>query len=167
MSIHAAETPLKVCAAVDEMPYSNQKGEGFENKLAQFLGTALHRKVESVFWKDPRYFIRDYLDKDLCDVGGHIQFVFDFFWGNIFTLRKLEYVFLAVNDSENSLHSIHLPNVSSMNPTVNINSISCHFRLHIVTFETAIAPVAYFTSWCRQSILTHIFRSVIHIGDVN
>lgn len=68
MSIHAAETPLKVCAAVDEMPYSNQKGEGFENKLAQFLGTALHRKVESVFWKDPRYFIRDYLDKDLCDV---------------------------------------------------------------------------------------------------
>jgi mxaJ protein len=70
LSVHAAanETTLKVCAAADEMPYSNQKGEGFENKLAQFLGAELHKKIELVFWKDPRYFLRDYLDKNLCDV---------------------------------------------------------------------------------------------------
>jgi mxaJ protein len=65
---HADATPLKVCAAADEMPYSNQKGEGFENKLTQWIDEQLQRKVESVFWTDPRYFIRDYLDKGLCDV---------------------------------------------------------------------------------------------------
>jgi mxaJ protein len=68
LSIHAQDAPLKICAAADEMPYSNEKGEGFENKLAQLIGSRLNRKVESVFWTDPRYFIRDYLDKGLCDV---------------------------------------------------------------------------------------------------
>ncbi|MFA5985548.1 MAG: methanol oxidation system protein MoxJ [Methylococcaceae bacterium] len=59
---------LKVCTAEDEMPYSNQKGEGFENALALLLGKALNRPVEWVFWSDPRYYIRDFLEKDLCDV---------------------------------------------------------------------------------------------------
>jgi mxaJ protein len=60
---------LKVCAAEDEMPYSNQKGEGFENKLAQLIGKQLNKKIEYVFWKDPRYYLRDILEKGLCDVS--------------------------------------------------------------------------------------------------
>lgn len=64
----ANDAPLKVCVAADEMPYSNEKGEGFENKIAELLGTELKRKVEAVYWQDPRYFIRDFLDKGLCDV---------------------------------------------------------------------------------------------------
>jgi mxaJ protein len=60
---------LKVCAAEDEMPYSNQKGEGFENKLAQLIGKQLNKKIEYVFWKDPRYYLRDFLEKGLCDVS--------------------------------------------------------------------------------------------------
>ncbi|MDP1773728.1 MAG: methanol oxidation system protein MoxJ [Methylobacter sp.] len=61
--------PLKVCAAENEMPYSNKAGEGFENKLAELVGKALARKVEYVYWSDPRYYIRDTLDKGLCDVA--------------------------------------------------------------------------------------------------
>jgi mxaJ protein len=67
-----ASTPtgktLKVCAAEDEMPYSNKKGEGFENKLTRLLGKSLNRKIKYIYWKDPRYFVRDFLDKGLCDV---------------------------------------------------------------------------------------------------
>jgi mxaJ protein len=59
---------LKVCAAENEMPYSNQKGEGFENKLAELIGKELNRKIEYVFWKDPRYYVRDYVEKGLCDI---------------------------------------------------------------------------------------------------
>jgi len=61
--------PLKVCAAENEMPYSNKAGEGFENKLAELVGKALGRKVEYLSWSDPRYYIRDTLDKGLCDVA--------------------------------------------------------------------------------------------------
>lgn len=64
-----AQEPLKVCAAEDEMPYSNKKGEGFENKLAQLVGEELGRKVEYVTWTDPRFYLRDYLEKGLCDVS--------------------------------------------------------------------------------------------------
>ncbi|MGZ5051089.1 MAG: methanol oxidation system protein MoxJ [Methylobacter sp.] len=66
--VYASE-PLKVCAAEDEMPYSNKKGEGFENKLAQLIGEELGRKIEYVYWTDPRYFQRDYMEKGLCDVS--------------------------------------------------------------------------------------------------
>jgi mxaJ protein len=61
--------PLKVCAAENEMPYSNKAGEGFENKLANLVGNALGKKVEYIGWTDPRYYIRDTLDKGLCDVA--------------------------------------------------------------------------------------------------
>jgi len=59
---------LKVCAAENEMPYSNKKGEGFENKLTRLMGQELNRKIKYVYWKDPRYFVRDFLNKGLCDV---------------------------------------------------------------------------------------------------
>ncbi|MEY3759033.1 MAG: hypothetical protein RIR39_524 [Pseudomonadota bacterium] len=61
--------PLKVCAAENEMPYSNKAGEGFENKLAELVGSALGRKIVYVTWSDPRYYIRDTLDKGLCDLA--------------------------------------------------------------------------------------------------
>lgn len=64
---NATDNTLKICAAEDEMPYSNNKGEGFENKLAQLVGQALNKKVEYVYWTDPRYYLRDTLDKGLCD----------------------------------------------------------------------------------------------------
>jgi len=50
------------------MPYSNNKGEGFENTLSELLGQSINRKIKHVYWKDPRYFVRDYLNKGLCDV---------------------------------------------------------------------------------------------------
>ena len=65
---HADDSSLKICAAEDEMPYSNNKGEGFENKLAHLLGAELKKKVSYVYWTDPRYYLRDTLDKGLCDV---------------------------------------------------------------------------------------------------
>ena len=64
----AEDKPLKVCSAENEMPYSNKDGEGFENKLAKFIAQQLGRKLEEVSWNDPRYFIRDFVDKGLCDV---------------------------------------------------------------------------------------------------
>lgn len=67
-SAYAEPEPLKVCNAEDEMPYANQKGEGFENQIAQVIGDELGRPIEYVNWTDARYFVRDYLDKGLCDI---------------------------------------------------------------------------------------------------
>ena len=67
-SAQAEQATLKVCTAENEMPYSNKAGEGFENKLAHYVADQLGRKLETITWTDPRYFIRDYVDKGLCDV---------------------------------------------------------------------------------------------------
>lgn len=64
----AADQVLKVCTAEDEMPYANRNGEGFENKLAVFVARELGMRLEQVFWSDPRYVVRDYLDKGQCDL---------------------------------------------------------------------------------------------------
>ena len=67
-SISAQAEDLNVCAGQDEMPFSNKNKEGFENALAEVLGKAMNRNVNFVFWNDPRYVVRDYLDKKKCDV---------------------------------------------------------------------------------------------------
>ncbi|HEY8354123.1 MAG TPA: methanol oxidation system protein MoxJ [Methylophilaceae bacterium] len=63
-----AAQELNVCAGENEMPFSNAKLEGFENRIAELVGKALNRKVNFVFWKDARLVVRDHLDKHKCDV---------------------------------------------------------------------------------------------------
>lgn len=64
----AAAEPLKVCAAENEMPYSNKEEQGFENKIARVIADGLGRPLEYVWWSDPRHYVRDYLDKGLCNL---------------------------------------------------------------------------------------------------
>lgn len=60
---------LRICAAKNEMPYSNEAREGFENRLAQVLGGRLKRPVELV-WSERAavYLVKDLLDAGKCDV---------------------------------------------------------------------------------------------------
>jgi mxaJ protein len=60
---------LRVCAAKNEMPYSNEAREGFENRLAQVLSGRLKRPVEFV-WSERAavYLVKDLLDAGKCEV---------------------------------------------------------------------------------------------------
>jgi quinoprotein dehydrogenase-associated probable ABC transporter substrate-binding protein len=64
----AGEPVLRVCADPNNLPFSNEKGEGFENRLAQMVGNALHAKVEYTWWAQRRGFVRNTLKAGLCDV---------------------------------------------------------------------------------------------------
>jgi mxaJ protein len=68
MNCAHAEGTLRICAAESELPYSDKDGRGFENRLAEILAKEMHRTVENIWWQDPRYFVRDQLDRGLCDV---------------------------------------------------------------------------------------------------
>src|ERR1035441_8712822 len=60
---------LTVCADPGNMPLSNQKGEGFENKIAQVIGTALGTGVQ-YYWRPSieRGLMRTTLSEGNCDV---------------------------------------------------------------------------------------------------
>jgi mxaJ protein len=59
---------LKVCADPNNMPFSNQNREGFENRIADVLGKATHSRVEYTWWAQRRGFIRNTLGARSCDV---------------------------------------------------------------------------------------------------
>lgn len=64
----AAGETLKVCAADNEMPYANTRGDGFEDRISAILAGEMGVTVERVGFSDPRYVVRDLLDKGKCDV---------------------------------------------------------------------------------------------------
>ncbi len=59
---------LRVCADPNNMPFSNEKGEGFENKIAQLLAEKLHKDVAYAYYPGATGFIRNTLNAHLCDV---------------------------------------------------------------------------------------------------
>ncbi len=61
-------TEFKVCADQDNLPYSNNKMEGFENKIAEVLAKDLGKKLTYQFWYDRMGFIRNTLNAKRCDV---------------------------------------------------------------------------------------------------
>jgi quinoprotein dehydrogenase-associated probable ABC transporter substrate-binding protein len=55
------ETVLRVCADPDNLPLSNERGEGFENKIAEQLARDLGRKLEYAYFPQRMGFVRNTL----------------------------------------------------------------------------------------------------------
>ncbi|HJU18467.1 MAG TPA: quinoprotein dehydrogenase-associated putative ABC transporter substrate-binding protein [Stellaceae bacterium] len=64
----AAQKPLRVCADPDNLPFSNAKGQGFENKLAEFVADQLGEQLSYTWWPWQRGRPRRALRAGLCDV---------------------------------------------------------------------------------------------------
>ncbi|MGM4916398.1 substrate-binding domain-containing protein [Tardiphaga sp. 813_E8_N1_3] len=59
---------LRVCADPRNMPFSNEKGEGLENKLAELFADKLHKKLDYVYFPQATGFVRMTLGAHRCDV---------------------------------------------------------------------------------------------------
>jgi mxaJ protein len=59
---------LKVCADPNNLPFSNARGEGFENRLADLVARELHAKVAYVWWAQRRGYVRNTLKEGRCDL---------------------------------------------------------------------------------------------------
>ncbi len=57
-----------VCSDMDNLPYSNSKQEGFEQKIAELIAKDLGQKLKYQFSYDRQGFIRNTLNARLCDV---------------------------------------------------------------------------------------------------
>jgi mxaJ protein len=58
---------LRVCADMDNLPFSNQKSEGYENKIADLIANEWHSKLEYVWWPIRRGYYR-MLNGTYCDL---------------------------------------------------------------------------------------------------
>ncbi|HEY0513497.1 MAG TPA: substrate-binding domain-containing protein [Thermoanaerobaculia bacterium] len=59
---------LRVCADPNNLPYSNARREGFENRLAEMAARDLDARVRYTWWPQHRGFIRNTLKAGACDV---------------------------------------------------------------------------------------------------
>jgi hypothetical protein len=59
---------LRVCADPRNLPFSNEKGEGFENKIAELFAEKLHKKLDYMFFPQATGFVRMTLGAHRCDV---------------------------------------------------------------------------------------------------
>src|SRR5215475_3603215 len=59
---------LRVCADPRNLPFSNEKGEGFENKLAELFAEKLQKKLEYMYFPQATGFVRVTLGAHRCDV---------------------------------------------------------------------------------------------------
>jgi mxaJ protein len=60
---------LRICADPDNLPASNQKGEGYENKIAELIAKEWNAKLEYAWWPVRRGFFSRALNGRYCDVA--------------------------------------------------------------------------------------------------
>ena len=58
---------LRVCADPNNLPFSNNRGEGFENKIAEMVASDLGWRLEYTWWAQRRGFFRNTLKAGACD----------------------------------------------------------------------------------------------------
>src|SRR5215218_3349537 len=63
---HARE--LRVCADPNNLPFSNEAREGFENKVVDLIAQDLGATVAYTWWAQRRGFVRNTLKAGLCDL---------------------------------------------------------------------------------------------------
>src|SRR5574337_1555478 len=61
-------TQLKVCGDPDNLPFSNKKPEGFENKIAEVIAKEMGTELTYFWWPHQRGLVRRALRPGLCDV---------------------------------------------------------------------------------------------------
>lgn len=64
----AAQQELRVCSDPNNLPFSNQQQQGFENRIADLIGHDLHRPVTYFWFPQREKFFKSTLNRGACDV---------------------------------------------------------------------------------------------------
>ena len=59
---------LRVCADPNNLPFSDQAGQGFENKIVALIASDLGSTVDYTWWAQRRGYVRHTLKADTCDI---------------------------------------------------------------------------------------------------
>ena len=59
---------LRVCSDPNNLPFSNDRLEGFENRIASLAGREFGMRVEYTWWAQRRGFLRNTLNAGVCDL---------------------------------------------------------------------------------------------------
>lgn len=75
--IRPSTRTLRVCADPNNLPFSNRREQGFENRLARLIARDLHADVEYTWWAARRGFVRETVGAGRCDVIAGVPSAFE------------------------------------------------------------------------------------------
>jgi mxaJ protein len=110
---------IRVCADPDNMPLSNQKGEGFEQKIAELIAKEWNSKIEYAWWPVRRGFFARALNGRYCDVAIQAPVAFDMA-GVTKPYYRSGYVFVTRKDSGLDIKSLADPRLKKLKIGVNL-----------------------------------------------
>jgi mxaJ protein len=114
-----AERVLRVCADPNNLPFTNERGEGFENRIADIVAQELGARVEYTWHAQRRGFIRETLRAEACDVLAGVPTSFDL----ALTTRpyyRSSYVFVYRSDSGLDIRSFDDPRLRTLQVGVQV-----------------------------------------------
>jgi quinoprotein dehydrogenase-associated probable ABC transporter substrate-binding protein len=99
---------LRVCADPNNLPFSNERLEGFENKIAALVAREMKMEVEYTWWAQRRGFIRNTLKAGDCDLVLGVPSSFELALTTAPYYRST-YVFVSRKDRRLNIHSFDDP----------------------------------------------------------
>ena len=110
---------LRVCADPNNMPYSNQQKQGFENQIARLVASDMGMELQYVWFPQRESFFRKTLDAGVCDVVMGVPSGLE----NAATTRPYyvsSYVFLSRRDRHLRIASFDDPRLRTLRIGVHI-----------------------------------------------
>ena len=118
----AAQSPsLRVCGDPDNLPYSNQRLEGFENRIAAVVAAELGATPVYAWWPHQRGLVRNTIDAGTCDVIFGVPEGLDFvLWTKPY--YRSSYVLAYRSDRGYDLRSLDAPELQELRIGVHVNT---------------------------------------------
>jgi mxaJ protein len=142
---------LRVCADPNNLPFSNEAGEGFENKIVSLVAQELNAEIRYTWWAQRRGFLRNTLKAETCDLVLGLP-------ANLEGVRtttpyyRSSYVFVTRTDG---------PDVQSFNDPV-LHQVK--IGVHLIGDDGSNTPPAHALS--RRGIIDNV-RGFMIYGDYN
>ena len=110
---------LGICADPNNLPFSNDRGEGFENKLAELIGRDLGRPIRYTWMPQRRGFVRNTLRAGRCDIIMGVPASFELARPTEPYYRST-YVFVSRRDRHLRLTSLDDPRLKALRIGVHV-----------------------------------------------
>jgi quinoprotein dehydrogenase-associated probable ABC transporter substrate-binding protein len=141
---------LRVCADPNNLPFTNERKQGFENRLAELVADEMGATLAYTWWPQRRGFVRETLNAGKCDVIMGVPARYDL----VATTRpyyRSTYVFLSRRDRDLHLQSLDDPRLRQL-----------RIGVHLIGDDGANTPPAHALS--RRGIVGNLAGFSIY-GD--
>lgn len=116
---------LRVCADPNNLPFSDNRGSGFENKIARLVARDMHATVEYTWWPQRRGFVKRTLGANDCDVVIGVPVGYDLVM-TTHPYYRSAYVFLSRRERRYSLRSLDDTLLRTLK--VGVSLIGSHYQ---------------------------------------